>query len=141
MPIDYARNQEGTVAVAYCFGKLTEADVLNSLSFAFGSGHIEPGLDRIVTVDPAAELHELDIEALRRIQQHVFNEELRNGPEVGFRSVLVHSSPMQRHLMQLYKAIWDAMKLPQVEFSIVPSEDEAWRILGLAPSALRRRGA
>ena len=141
MPIELARNPEGTLVVVYCFGNLTEADVVNSLNFAFGTGQIEPGLDRIVTIDPATELHELGVEALRRIQRHVLKKELGNGTELRFRSVLVHSSPMQRHLLQLYKAIWDEMELPQVRFSIVPSEDEAWRILGLPPTALRRGSA
>ena len=40
--------------------------------------------------------------------------------------------------MELYKAIWDALDLPGVEFSIVVSEDEAWKILGSTPSALKR---
>ena len=138
MPIEIAKTRDGTVAVAYCFGNLTEADVCDSISFAFGSRRIEPGLDRIVTIDPDAELHKLDIEALRSIQRRILERERRDGGEACFRSVLVHSSPMQKHLWQLYKAIWDVLDLPGVEFSIVASEDEAWEILGSEPSALQR---
>lgn len=137
MPIEVAKTRDGTVAVAYCFGKLTGADVSASISFAFDSRRIESSLDRIVTFSPDAELHELDIEALRRIQRRVLDRELRGGREACFRSVLVHSSPEQKNLMQLYKAIWDALDLPDVEFFVVASEDKAWKTLGVVPSALQ----
>jgi hypothetical protein len=138
MPIEVTKIRGGTVAVAYCFGNLTEADVSDSISLAFGSRRIEPSLDRIVKTSPDAELHELDIEALRSIQRRILDQELRSGREACFRSVLVHSSPSQKNLMQLYKAIWDALDLPGVEFFVVASEDEAWRTLGLMPSAFQR---
>ena len=138
MPIEFIRNPEGTIAVAYCFGELSEADISNSISFAFGSGQAEPGLDRIVTFDPATKLHELDTTALRSIQRRVLEFERRNGREACFRSVLVYSSPMQQHLMQLYKAIWDELGLPGVEFFVVASEEEAWKLLDSVPLALRR---
>ena len=133
MPIEVTKTRDGTVAVAHCFGKLTGVDVSDSINFAFGSRRIEPSLDRIVTISPDAELYELDIEALRSIQQCILDQELRDGRAARFRSVLVHSSPEQETLMKLYKAIWDALDVPGAEFFVVASEDEAWRTLGLVP--------
>ena len=95
MPIEVTKIRGGTVAVAYCFGNLTEADVSDSISLAFGSRRIEPSLDRIVKISPDAELHELDIEALRSIQRRILDQELRSGREACFRSVLVHSVPIR----------------------------------------------
>ncbi len=138
MPVEITRTPDGRVAVAYCFGTLTGADVNDSVTFAFDSRHIEPSLDRIITLAPDAELHLLDIEALRRIQRRILERERQDDGEACFRSVLVHSSPAQKHLMQLYKAIWDALELPDVEFTIVADEAEAWEILGLAPFAFQR---
>lgn len=138
MPIEVARNQEGTVAVAHCFGKLTEADVKNAIKFAFSSGLIEPSLDRIVTIDPTAELHELDSATLRRIQQCVVSQELCGNSEVRFRSVLVHSSPLQMQLLLLYKTIWDELALSGIEFFIASNLEEAWITLGRPPSPLQR---
>jgi hypothetical protein len=138
VPIEVARNRENTVAVAHCFGKLTEADVKNAINFAFSSGLIEPSLDRIVTIDPTAELHELDSATLRRIQQCVVSQELRGNRAGRFRSVLVHSSPLQMQLLQLYKAIWDELALPGVEFFIASNLKEAWITLGRRPSPLQR---
>jgi hypothetical protein len=37
------------------------------------------------------------------------------------------------HVMQLYKAIWDALNLPGVDFTIVASKAEAWQILDSPP--------
>ena len=133
MPVEIARNGDGTVAVAYCFGKLTATDVSDSVNVAFSARGIEPGMDRIVTIDPAAGLQDLDIDALRRIQRRILDQELQDGGEAAFRSVLVHSSPMQMRLLRLYKAIWDALNLPGVEFFVVESEDEGWEILGSVP--------
>lgn len=138
MPIEFAKNRDRTVAIAYCFGKLTEAEICDSISFAFDSRYIEPSLDRIITIDAGTELHELDIDALRGIQRYVLGQELRGGREASFRSVLVHSSPMQMQLLQLYKAIWDSLDLPGVEFFVVASEAAAWEALGSVPSAFQR---
>ena len=138
MPIEVARTLEGTVAVAHCFGKLTEADVKNAIKFAFSSGLIEPSLDRIVTIDPTAELHELDSATLRRIQQCVVSQELCGNSEVRFRSVLVHSSPLQMQLLLLYKTIWDELALSGIEFFIASNLEEAWIALGRPPSPLQR---
>ena len=138
MPVEITRTPDGRVAVAYCFGILTGADVDESITFAFDSRHIEPSLDRIIMLAPDAELHLLDIEALRRIQRRVLERERHHGGAARFRSVLVHSSPAQKHLMKLYKAIWDALELPDVEFTIAASDAEAWEILDLAPFAYQR---
>lgn len=138
MPIEIAKNGDGTVAIARCFGTLSEADVSGAIDIAFGSRRIEPSMDRIITFDPDAELHELDFHALRSIQRLVLKRELQGGGKVCFRSVLVHSSPMQMQIMELYKAIWDSLDLPGVEFFVVASKAEAWETLGSVPFALRR---
>ena len=138
MPVEVSRAREGSVVVAHCFGRLSEADVCEAIDFAFGSRQIEPSMDRIVIFDPDTELHELDIEALRHIQQSLIHHELRAVGQACFRSVLVSSSAIQRSLLELYKAIWDELDLPAVSFSVVASEEEAWRILGPMPNVLQR---
>lgn len=137
MPVEISTTPDGSVVIAYCFGKLTEADVAESVAFAFGKRQIRPSMDRIVKLDPAVELHELEYETLQRIQQRILDHELQDGGEVSFRSCLVHSSPVQKILLDLYKAIWDELALPGVEFLVVASEDEAWRLLGLKPAVLQ----
>ena len=137
MPVEISTTQDGSVAIAYCFGILTEANVAESIAFAFGERRIRPSMDRIVKFDPAVELHELEYETLQRIQQRILDHELTGGGEVGFRSCLIHSSPIQKVLLDLYKAIWDELALPGVEFLVVASEDEAWKALDLQPTVLR----
>jgi len=137
MPVEFSMSQDGSIAVAYCFGKLTEANVAESITFAFGERKIQPSMDRIVKFDPAVELHELEYETLQRIRQRILDYELQDGRDVSFRSCLIHSSPVQKILLDLYKAIWDELALPGVEFLVVASEDEAWEALGLQPTILR----
>ena len=139
MPVEISTTRDGSIAIAYCFGKLTEANVTESVAFAFGERQIRPSMDRIVKLDPAVELHELEYDTLQRIQRRVLDHELQDGGEVSFRSCLVHSSPLQKILLDLYKAIWDELALPGVEFLVVASEDEAWKALGLKP-AVRQSG-
>ena len=137
MPVEFSTTQDGSVAVAYCFGKLTEGNVTEAIAFAFGERQIRPSMDRVVKLDAATELHELEYETLQRIQKKILDHELQAGREVGFRSFLVHSSPIQKSLLDLYKAIWDELALPGVEFIVVASEEEAWNALGSKPAVLQ----
>ena len=69
MPVEVTRNRDSHFVEVKCYGKLTVADVSESLDTAFGTHLIEPGLDRVVFLDPRAQLHELDLEALQRIKR------------------------------------------------------------------------
>lgn len=129
MPVEITSTDDGTIALARCYGDLSRADIQQSLDFAFGERHIEPGQDRIVTIDIDAQLHALDPPTLKMVQQRVLQEETRGGREPKFRTVLVYASPQQEKIMRLYKAIWAGLNLPNVEFHVVDSEDEAWKIL------------
>lgn len=129
MPVEISTISDGSIALAHCFGNLTKADIHQSLDFAFGTHRIEPGGDRIVTIDPDAQLHALDTDTLKSIQQRVFEEETRGGRAAQFRSVLVHASPPQERIMLLYQAIWSGLNLPGVEFFVVADMDEALDIL------------
>jgi len=136
VPVEVVRNHEETVVVARFFGRLTEPDIKRAIQMAFATGRAEPGLDRIVIIEPTAEVHELDSAALRRIQTCVHHEEVRGSAEVSFRSVFVHSSPLHTPLLRLYKAIWDELALPGVEFHVASSLAEASRLLGVRPPPL-----
>lgn len=133
MPVEVVKNQEGTVVVARFFGRLTEADIVHAIRLAFATGHAEPGLDRIVIIEPTAEAHELDSRALRRIQKCVHSEEMRGSAEISFRSVFVHSSPLHTPLLRLYTALWDELALPGVQFYVASTLAEAVRFLGVRP--------
>jgi hypothetical protein len=129
MPVEISSTDDGTVALARCYGNLSEADIRTSLDFAFTEHRIDPGQDRIVTIDIDAQLHALDPPTLKMIQQRVLQAETRDGRAAKFRSVLVYASPQQEKIMSLYKAIWNGMKYPNVEFFVVDSRDEALEIL------------
>ncbi len=129
MPVEISSTDDGTIALARCYGNLSQADIQKSLEFAFSEHRIEPGQDRIITIDVDAQLHALDPPTLKKIQQRVFQEETRGGREAKFRSVLVYASPQQEKIMKLYKAIWNGLKFPNVNFSVVDSMDEALKIL------------
>lgn len=126
------------MAIVHCSGKLTGADLCASVVAAFETRRMEPSLDRIVTVDRRARLYEIDFGVLQNIQRLVLEEETRGDREASFRTVLVYSSPMQKHIMQLYKTIWDGLNLPQVDFFISPSQEEALELLGSRPVGARR---
>ena len=113
------------------FGQLDEAAITDMVKQAFSTGGAEPGVDRIIVIEPSTEVHDLDSGALRRIQLCVQKEEQRSGQEVSFRTVFVHSSPMHTPLLLLYKAIWDERALPGVEFFVASSLAEAAGILGV----------
>ena len=129
MPVEISSKDDGTIALARCYGSLSEADIRASLDFVFTEHRIKPGQDRIVTIDIDAQLHALDPPTLKSIQQRVLQEETRGGRAAKFRSVLVYASPQQEKIMRLYKAIWNGLKFPNVEFYIVDSMDEALKIL------------
>ena len=129
MPIEISSTSDGTIALAHCYGTLAETDIRDSARFAFGTHRIEPGQDRIVTIDRDAQLHAIDIEALKNFQRYIFEEETRDGRTAQFRSVLVYASPTQEKIMKLYQAIWSGLNLPNVEFFVVDSKDEALKIL------------
>jgi hypothetical protein len=136
MPLEIAKHSDGIVVVCRCYGNLTRADVLDSVKFAFATHQIEPGSSRIVTVAEDAELNELDPEALVDIRSQVLELERQDGRDASFRSVLVASTNMQKMIMRLYKAIWDALYMPGIEFCVVESEEEAWKILGADPAGM-----
>jgi hypothetical protein len=131
MPVSCTRDPSKAVGLVRCFGTLTEQDFQDSIRCAFGSLVFEPGLDRIVTLDRDVDLHLLDAAALRRICEHIVLHERSQGRAVRFRSVLVPGSDHQQPILSLYKATWDALRLPGVDFFIVPTEEEAWEKLNL----------
>jgi len=133
VPLLIVRNTDNTVAIAKFFGRLTCDDVVEAVEFAFGSQDIEPGLDRIITIDPRAELDELDARALRIVREQILKREGLNNGGSGFRSVLVEQSPDQYFILNLYKAIWEELCFAEVEFHVVSSEQEAWRLLESSP--------
>ena len=129
MPVDVTRIEDGTIAHAHCTGVLKEADIRASVGFAFGSHRIEPGMDRIVTIGRDAQLHELDADALQSIQGRVLDMETLDGRPASFRSVLVYETAAQELVVKLYRAIWDRLYLPGVEFHVVESFDAALEAL------------
>lgn len=140
MPVEFSTEKGGSVAVAYCFGTLVEDDLLDAISFAFGSERLKPGQDRIIVFETDAQLYNLDARALKQIQQRVYAEEIRNGPPPSFRSVLVYSAPMQQQVLQLYKAIWDVLDLQGVQFNIAASKEEALTLLESRPLVSQATG-
>jgi NAD(P)-dependent dehydrogenase (short-subunit alcohol dehydrogenase family) len=64
------------------FRQAHRAGVQDTIRFAFGSLTFEPGLNRIVTLDPSVGLHHLDAAALRRIREHTIALEQRDGRAV-----------------------------------------------------------
>lgn len=117
------------LAVARCDGRVLEAEIHEAIAFSFEKLRIPPGIDRLVLVDPTADLAAIDAEALHRIHDHVFDLSGRDAAPA-FRSVLVTPSPFHRPIAELYKAIWDSHRLPGVEFWVMTTPDEAARLLG-----------
>lgn len=136
MPVDISRSRQGTVVIARFSGHLSEADVRQAITLAFATGRAEPGMDRLVVIESTAEVHEVDTVALQRIRRCVHQEETRSSANPSFRSVFVYSSPLHAPLLQLYKAIWDQLGLPGVEFFVAPTLAEAARLLGVPPPEL-----
>lgn len=139
MPFDYSRTNDNDLAIAYAHGNLSESDIIASLTFAFGTGQIEPGMDRIVIFDPQAEVYNLDLLALKHIQQRVLDEESRDGHEPRFRAVLVAYDRAHKQIHQLYKAIWDVLEHPGVQFFIADSREAALALLKAKGPADRPR--
>ena len=129
MPIELSVTGDGTIALAHCFGTLTETDCLEAVRFAFATQHMQPGRDRIVTIEKGAQLHKLDFDVLKSIQECVLEEETRGGGTPRFRSVLVFKSPPQENILKLYQAIWQDLHLPDVEYFVTDNEDVALKIL------------
>ena len=129
MPIELSVTGDGTIALAHCFGKLTASDCREAVRFAFATQRMQPGKDRIVTIEKGAQLHNLNLDMLKSIQECVLEEETRGGGAPCFRSVLIFKSPPQENILKLYQAIWQDLNLPNVEFFVTDNEDEALKIL------------
>ena len=131
MPISIHVHDTQRLAVARCDGVVLEAEIHDAVRFSFEVERVPGGIDRIVFVEPTADLRALDADALHRVQAHVL--QLSGGPDAlpAFRSVLVNPSPFHRPIAELYKAIWDSYRLPGVEFAVVTTLAEATRLLGL----------
>ena len=54
MPIEYSFLRDDSVAVAHCFGELTEADVVAAVKHGGEDQRLAACRRRIVTIDPAA---------------------------------------------------------------------------------------
>jgi hypothetical protein len=133
MPFTVDLYETDNLAVAHCDGLVLENEIHDAIEFSFTSEGAPGGIDRVVRVEPTADLRELDAEALHRIQSHVFRAGHARGSLSAFRSVLIAPSPFHLPIAELYKAIWDSQRLPGVEFFVVASAAEAARILGLPP--------
>jgi hypothetical protein len=131
MPFTVDVHEQHGLAVAYCDGLVREEEVFYAIEFSFASNVVRGGIDRVVRIEPTADLRQLDAEALHRIQSHVFDVSNAQGGLAAFRSVLIASSPFHRPIAELYKAIWDSQQLPGVEFSVVTTMAEATTMLGL----------
>ncbi len=129
MPVEIFNTDDGAVALVRCYGNLTEADLRASVEHAFSQRLVKPHQDRIVMIDQDAGMGELDTKALKNIQQQVLEEETRDGSGARFRSVLVYSAPLQEDLLKLYRALWNDLNLPGVEFFVVDRKDVAMEIL------------
>jgi hypothetical protein len=117
------------LAVARCDGLVLESEIHAAIDFSFEVWHMQPGTDRLVLVEPTADLGGIDAEALHRIHEHVFDLSGQHAAPA-FRSVLVTPSPFHRPVAELYKAIWDSHRLPAVDFWVVTTPEEAARLLG-----------
>jgi hypothetical protein len=135
MPISIHVHDALRLAVARCDGVVFEAEIHDAIRFSFEVEQMPGGIDRIVFIEPTADLRALDADALHRVQAHVFR--LSGGPDAlpAFRSVLVNPSPFHRPIAELYKAIWDSYQLPGVEFAVATTLDEGARLLGLPSSS------
>ncbi len=118
------------LAVAHCDGQVLESEIHEAIDFSFDLARLPDGIDRIVLVEPTADLRALDAEVLHRIQERMLERSSPAGAPA-FRSVLVTPSPFHRPIAELYKAIWDSHRLPGVEFWVVATPEEAARVLGL----------
>jgi hypothetical protein len=120
------------LAVGRSEGRVLESEIKDAIDFAFGPGRLPLGVDRIVYVEPTADLREIDSDTLHRIQAHIMQQTgVPDGKLSAFRSILVAPSPFHRPIVELYKAIWDSHRLPGVEFSVVTTIAETARLLAL----------
>ncbi len=133
MPVELNRDQDHNVAVVRCSGNVTLDDITTSVTHAFSTRQIEPGMDRIIMFDPRARLHELDLNALQTIQRIVMEQEKGGSGDIQFRSVLVVAAEEHQGILKLYKALWELVNLPKVEFFLANSKQSALELL-TAPS-------
>ena len=121
-------------SVIRCSGWLSESDIIQSLRYAFVTGTMRPGRDRIVLFDAAVEMHDLNLTALQRIQEKLLEFERDGVDQPAYRSVLTVESPSHKMIAKLYKAVWDGLNLTHIEYHVVDSWDAALDTLGLPPS-------
>ena len=129
MPVELSRDQDHNVAVVRCSGNVTLDDITASVAHAFSTRQIEPGMDRIVMFDPRARLHELDLNALQTVQRMVMEQEKGRSGDIKFRSVLVVAAEEHQGILKLYKALWELVNLPKVEFYLANSKQRAFELL------------
>lgn len=149
MPFTIDVHEAHNLAIALCDGLLREDEIHDAIGFSFAIREVSGLVDRVVRIEPTADLRELHADALRRIHAHVVRASSADGAMPVFRSVLIAPSPFHRPIAELYKAIWDGTDFPHVEFSVVTTPTEASLILGLpihctlliGPPARGRRGA
>ena len=139
MPVDISRTTNGAVVIARFCGRLSETDIRQAVTLAFTTQRGEPCMDRLILVEPAASIPEIDTVALQRIQRCLHRVEASRRAYGPFRSIFVYSSPLHAPLLQLYKAILDQFDFRGIEFVAVSSLAESARLLGVPLSELAER--
>lgn len=139
MPITCGYVPAGWPVMAYVRGTITAPVAEDYIATSYAVGRLQPGRDRIVVVEKQARLHQLDIDALRRLQARELAEErARGGPS--FHLALVAPSDYHRPLAQLYAALWDLTDVAGVSVSVDTSLPAAVHRIGTSPVPLLSQG-
>lgn len=129
MQIRYRHLPEHSLYVAYVSGVVTEVEVERWVHH--GAGQEFLGHDRIFIFEPEARLQELRLTNLRHIQGTVLVEESVRSWHPRFRSIQVVEDISHRGVVELYRALWDRLASPDIEFLVVGSKQEALQVLAL----------
>lgn len=130
MAFSYRIVEERRLACGHASGLVRPEDIISAVDFAFSARILEPSMDRIVLVDPAARLYLLDFHALTQVRDHVLAHERSDGTEASFQVALVVSCPVHEGIARLYRAVWEILELPGVRLTVTRSPARALSALG-----------
>lgn len=130
MPFRVEFIEDADLAYGFGWDLVTKEEIVKALEHGFLSNAYHPGIDRITVADPKIQLHQLDLDALDQIKEFVFQKEAQMSASVAFQSALVSLSPASKHILQLYKALWDQHPPALARFGVFSSISEALRWLG-----------
>lgn len=134
MTVSFSRINDGQAVLASFTGRLKVTDVCEPLENAFTDGRFPRGVDRVLYLDPDAELSNLDLGALKEIQDRVLKREMNADGKVKFRAVLVCPNEIHQGILKLYKSVWDVLKITGVDFTVVNNLESAFEILRDTPA-------